>query len=125
MKQILLTLLCLTTFVGVKANTDPKEPKLVLEVHYTNETDIAKLNALQSDPEFCCVFDLKVAKTTKESYTEIRHKETNVLLGTFYGATPSVDFVMEIYNKQLTPEYIEYIVPRILLLEKTMQVTKD
>ncbi len=69
MKQILLTLICLTTFVGVKASTNPKEPKLVLEVHYTNETDIAKLNALQSDPEFCCVFDIKVAKTAKESYT--------------------------------------------------------
>jgi hypothetical protein len=123
MKKILLTLLVSFTFVGVKATTEPKvaEPTFVLEVHYKNQYEINRLNELQNDETFCCIFDIRGSVTNKtESYTEIRHKETGVLLGTFYGTPPSKEFIMEIYKTQLTPEYVNSVVPKILELQKSL-----
>ena len=109
MKKTIVTLLFLLTFIGVKANN---EPTLVLEVHYTKQSEA---NMFQNDSNLCCLFDLKTMQSG-ESYTRVIHKESGVVLGTFYG-TPTKEFIMEIYQKQLTPDYINYIVPKLLMVQ--------
>jgi hypothetical protein len=112
MKKTILTLLCLLTFVGVKANN---EPTLILEVGYTNQSDINKVKSFENDTNFCCYFEVK-GKRSEDNVTRIIHKESGVVLGTFYG-TPTKEMVLKIYQTQLQPDYIEYIVPKLVMMQ--------
>lgn len=116
MKSLLLAFaLFATTFVA-KAET---EPTLVLEVHFTTQTENQVINRYLEDSDFCCIFEIVGSQsTTQQSYTEIRHKETGVLLGTFYG-TPTKEFVLKIYREQLTKEYIDNVVPKLVGLSNS------
>lgn len=118
MKKTIFTLLCLLTFIGVKANN---EPTLILEVGYTNQSEINKLKTFENDTNFCCYFEVQ-RKCTSENITRIIHKESGVVLGTFYG-TPTKEMIMKIYHTQLQPDYIEYIVPKLVMMQS--QTTKQ
>lgn len=109
MKKTIVLLLSLLTFSVAQASN---EPTLILEVHYTK---LSEATMLQNDTNLCCMFELKT-KQSGESYTRVIHKESGVVLGTFYG-TPTKEFIMEIYQKQLTPDYINYIVPKLLMVQ--------
>lgn len=113
MKKLLFAvILALSSTVAFAAN----EPTLVLEVHSNKEAELQIVSDYLKDESLCCIFEVqtKSAESTG-SYTQIKHRETGVVLGTFYG-TPSKAFILKIYKEQLTPEYIEYVVPKLLLM---------
>jgi hypothetical protein len=111
MKHLLLaSLLVLSSSIALASN----EPTLVLEVHSSKETEMRVVSDYLSDDALCCIFEVKSTLTdSTRSYTQIKHRETGVVLGTFYG-TPSKDFILKIYREQFTPAYIEYVVPKIV-----------
>lgn len=110
MKKIILVLLTVLAFNLSRANN---EPTLVLEFHNVEAT---KLNSLKTDTEFCCIFEIKSVKS-EVSVTKVIHKESGIVLGTFYG-TPTKEFIMEIYKTRLTPEYIKSVVPKLASIKE-------
>jgi hypothetical protein len=113
MKKILLLLLISFTFGEVVAK---KQPTLILEVHYTSDIDAYNLSKFKNDTNFCCIFDVRVTKTKDTGYIKIIHKSTGVLLGTFHGV-PTKEFIMYVYRNHLTPEYIDILVPKLIVYE--------
>ena len=94
------------------------EPTLILEVHAKNQSEFNVVNHYLTDDTLCCLFEVHSTLTdSSEAYTQIKHKKTGVVLGTFYG-TPSKEFILKIYKEQLTPEYIDRIVPKLLALRE-------
>jgi len=89
----------------------PEKPTLVLEVEITNSAQISSVNYLQTDIEISNLFEIVSRKST-ENVARIIHKESGVVLGMFYGM-PSKDFLLEIYRTQLTPDYVNFVVPRL------------
>lgn len=110
MKKLFLILSLLAVSFGSKAEN---EPTLILEVHFKNPIEAAVVNHYLNDEDFCCVFEVASQATDScATYTQIKHKETGIVLGTFYG-TPTKEFVLKIYREQLTPEYVEFVVSKL------------
>lgn len=115
MKKLLFVALLTLTSSFVFAEN---EPTLVLEVHSNKEAEMRVVSDYLNDDALCCIFEVQTTLTESTgTYTQIKHRETGVVLGTFYG-TPSKAFILKIYKEQLTPEYIDYVVPKLLLMTK-------
>ena len=113
MKKI-LTLIAFALIV-FSASAKETEPTLVLEYYYTNKADSVYIsNSIKSDESLCCSFVvvLKPSKTNG-SETQIKHRETGIVLGTIYG-TPTKEFLVFVQQNYLTEQYINDIVPRIV-----------
>jgi hypothetical protein len=111
MKKLALLLLATLTFSVAQASN---EPTLILEVQFKDRVEVNKIKSLENDTNLCCLFDITI-KSSTDNITRVIHKETGIVLGTFYG-TPSKQFLMEIYQTHLTPKYINFIIPKLVTL---------
>lgn len=95
MKKLIILFILLSFSQLIKAET---LPTITIECKYVNYSDTTHFVKLKSDNEFCCNFVLVSSLNSKENVTLIKHTETGVVLGTFYGK-PSKELIMDICNK--------------------------
>jgi hypothetical protein len=112
MKKIVLILALLLGVQIVKAET---LPAITIECKYVNVSDTTHFTKLKSDNEFCCNFIVTSNFNCTENVTLIKHTQTGVVLGTFYGR-PSKELIMDICKKMgfLDKENVDKIAESIL-----------
>ena len=91
MKKIIILLSILFFYF----NSEASQPKLILNVYYSEPTDTTFLNNIRKSKDACCMYEII---TIKSSSNKIEVCTQSNSLGTIYGY-PTEKFLIDIYNR--------------------------